>query len=153
MVVSAVSETPLEYTGTESLVRPSAIFSFEMFKGNTAFKPKDWAFRITPHVNVNYVSADVGMHVALQEGFAEWKLTDVGPNFDFVSARGGIQPFNSDFRGFLFRDSNLGVRAFGNWGQNRNQWNVAFFDQLAKDLDSELNEWQRRSQRVVIANY
>lgn len=153
MVAGAVSETPLEYTGTESLVRPSAIFSFEMFKGDTAFKPKDWAFRITPHVNVNYVSADVGMHVALQEGFAEWKLTDVGPNFDFISARGGIQPFNSDFRGFLFRDSNLGVRAFGNWGQHRNQWNVAFFDQLAKDPDSELNEWQRRSQRVVIANY
>jgi hypothetical protein len=153
MVLSAISETPLEYTGTESLVRPSAIFSFELFKGSTAFKPKDWAFRITPHVNVNYVSADVGIHASLQEGFAEWKLIDVGPNFDFISARGGIQHFNADFRGFLFRDANLGVRAFGNWAQNRNQWNVAFFDQLDKDPDSELNTWQRRSQHVVIANY
>ena len=153
MVLGATAETPFDYTGSEALLRPSAILSFELFRGDTAFKPKDWAFRITPHFNVNYVSSDVGARVALQEAFAERKLVEVGPNFDFISMRGGIQPFNSDFRGFLFRDSNLGVRAFGNWGQNRNQWNVAFFDQLAKDSDSELNTWGRRNQGVFIANY
>ena len=90
---------------------------------------------------------------ALQEAFGEVKLFDVGANFDFVSVRAGIQPFTSDFRGFLFRDTNLGVRAFGNWGRNRNQWNVAYFDQLEKETNSELNLLQRRDQRVIIANY
>jgi hypothetical protein len=189
MSLTAIAETPLEYRvvptpagasaerpqsdpffgdGNQYAVLPSAIFSFELFKGNTAFKPKDWAFRITPHFNLNYVhleerngvnaTPEAGttrrkQHLALQEAFAEIKVADVGPNFDFISVRGGIQPFNSDFRGFLFRDSNLGVRAFGNWGQNRNQWNLAFFDQLEKETNSDLNELHRRNQRVIIANY
>jgi hypothetical protein len=153
MVLGAISETPFEYTGNESIVRPSAILSFELFKGDTAFRPKDWAVRVTSNFNVNYVSADLGTRIALQEAFAERKLTEVGPNFDFISVRAGIQPFSSDFRGFLFRDSNLGVRVFGNWGQNRSQWNAAYFNQLAKDADSELNTWGRRHQQVFIANY
>ncbi len=90
---------------------------------------------------------------ALQEAFGEVKLFDVGANFDFVSVRAGIQPFTSDFRGFLFRDNNLGVRLFGTWGRNRNQWNVAYFDQLEKETNSELNLFERRKQHVVIANY
>ena len=45
------------------------------------------------------------------------------------------------------------MRAFGNWAQNRNQWNVAYFDQLEKETNSELNLLERRSQRVFIANY
>ena len=77
--------------------------------------------------------------LALQEAFGEVKLFDVGANYDFVSVRAGIQPFTSDFRGFLFRDTNLGVRVFGNWGRNRNQWNVAYFNQLEKETNSELN--------------
>ena len=81
------------------------------------------------------------------------KLFDVGANFDFVSVRAGIQPFTSDFRGFLFRDTNLGVRLFGTWGRNRNQWNVAYFDQLEKETNSELNLFDGRNQHVVVANY
>ena len=90
---------------------------------------------------------------ALQEAFGEVKLFDVGSNFDFVSVRAGIQPFTSDFRGFLFRDNNLGVRVFGTWGRNRNQWNVAYFDQLEKETNSGLNLFERRKQQVIIANY
>lgn len=189
VILTAVSETPFEYRrvptpsgvstereGSEQFfgdgdgfaVLPSAIFSFEMFRGNTAFKPRDWAFRITPQFNLNYVdlqernavnaTPEAGRtrrddHLALQEAFGEVKLFDVGPNYDFVSVRAGIQPFSSDFRGFLFRDSNLGVRVFGNWGRNQNQWNVAYFDQLEKDTNSELNLLERRNQRVFIANY
>ena len=125
-----------------------------MFHGSTAFKPRDWAFRVTPAFNLNYVEhqrAQRHQHhaggrqepppqdLALQEAFGEVKLFDVGANYDFMSVRAGIQPFNSDFRGFLFRDTNLGVRVFGNWGRNRNQWNVAYFDQLEKETNSELN--------------
>ena len=70
-----------------------------------------------------------------------------------MSVRAGIQPFASDFRGFLFRDNNLGVRLFGTWGRNRNQWNLAYFDQLEKETNSELNLFERRKQRVLVANY
>ncbi len=189
MILTAVSETPFEYRrvptpsgvsteregseeffgrGEQYALLPSAIFSFEMFRGSTAFKPRDWAFRVTPQFNLNYVSTkernvlnitpEEGRtrrreHLALQEAFGEVKLFDVGPNYDFVSVRAGIQPFSSDFRGFLFRDTNLGVRIFGNWGRNRNQWNVAYFDQLEKETNSELNLVERRNQQVYIANY
>src|SRR6185369_8968533 len=91
--------------------------------------------------------------IALQEAFGELKLADIGPNYDFVSVRGGIQPFTSDFRGFLFRDVNLGARVFGTWGRSRNQWNVVAFDQLEKETNSELNLLQLRDQQVFIANY
>ena len=37
--------------------------------------------------------------------------------------------------------------------RNRNQWNVAYFDQLEKETNSELNLLSRRNQRVVVANY
>lgn len=147
---------------------PTGIMSLELFRGSTTFKPRDWAVRVTPVFNLNYVSLRERnalnispeeertrrrQDFALQEAFAEVKLFDVGPDFDFVSVRGGIQPFTSDFRGFLFRDTNLGVRAFGNWGRNRNQWNLAYFDQLEKETNSELNLLERRDQKVIIANY
>jgi hypothetical protein len=147
---------------------PEALLSLELFKGDTAFAPRRWALRVTPAFNLNYVNTgernvvDVSPEegksrrrgdVALQEAFGEVKLAEVGPNFDFVSVRAGIQPFSSDFRGFLFRDTNLGVRLFGNWGRNRNQWNVAWFDQLEKETNSELNLAERRNQRIVVANY
>ena len=105
-----------------------AVGSLEIFKGDTSFKPRTWALRVTPVFNLNYVNIgefnvvnatpEEGKmrrrtDVALQEAFAEYKLADIGPNYDFISIRAGIQPFTSDFRGFLYRDSNLGVRLFG----------------------------------------
>src|SRR5262245_51176249 len=147
---------------------PAAIGSIEIFKGDTSFKPRTWAVRATPVFNLNYVTAGEynivnatpenrksrrGTDLALQEAFAEVKLFDVGPSYDFVSIRAGTQPFTSDFRGFLYRDSNLGVRLFGTFGRNRNQWNLAAFDQLQKDTNSELNLFERRVQKVLIANF
>jgi len=49
---------------------------------------------------------------ALQECLAELHLVDLGPNYDFISVRAGIQPFVRRFRGFIFKDTNLGVRLF-----------------------------------------
>jgi hypothetical protein len=147
---------------------PTLAGSIELFRGSTAFKPRDWAVRVSPVFNANYVVASelnallitpeedrsrYRSFLALQEAFGEVKLADIGANYDFVSVRAGIQPFNSDFRGFLFRDTNLGVRAFGTWGRNRNQWNVAYFDQLEKETNSDLNLRERRNQRVFVANY
>ena len=92
-------------------------FSFDLFHGDASFKPVDWRIRITPEISLNdlnvrelgIVSPDVrhgtnrfDTHVGLQEAFVEVKLHDLSDNYDFVSARAGIQQFNADFRGFLF---------------------------------------------------
>ncbi len=89
---------------------------------------------------------------ALQEAFAEVHIGDVSENYDFVSARIGTQPFISDFRGFIFADTNLGARIFGNHDNNRIQYNLAYFNMREKDTYSGLNSLDSRDQHVFIAN-
>jgi hypothetical protein len=107
-------------------------------------------------------------HVGLQEAFGEVRLGDttklfpflrgrgsrggMSPFFDTTSIRVGIQPFVSDFRGFIFSDFNLGTRLFGNYANNRYQFNAAYFYMLEKDTNSELNSFEYRDQTVFIAN-
>ena len=153
---------------TQFFYNQNLALSLDLFKGSTAFKPFDWRVRGTLIGNINYldvqergtVNADVRRGTsrldgipALQEMFAEVKLADLSPNYDFISVRAGIQPFSSDFKGFVFSDSNLGVRIFGDFASNRNQFNLAFFDQLEKDTNSGLNRLWTRGQRVLIANF
>jgi Carboxypeptidase regulatory-like domain len=143
------------------------IFSFDLFHGDAAFRPVDWRIRITPAVSMNYLAVrELGVvapdvragttrldgHLGFQEMFGEVKLHDIGPNFDFISVRAGIQEFNADFRGFLFVDEQPGVRFFGNLGSNRWQYNLAYFNLLEKNTNSGLNTWERRKQQVIIAN-
>lgn len=90
--------------------------------------------------------------IALQEGFFEVKLADLSSTFDFVSTRAGYQTFNSDFRGLVFFDTNLGYRIFGNAENNLWQYNLAFFDIREKDTNSLLNTFDDRDQDVFIAN-
>jgi hypothetical protein len=142
-------------------------FSFDLFHGDTSFKPVDWRIRITPEVSLNYlevqelgvVSPDVRKgttrfddHVGLQEAFFELKLHDLSPNYDFVSARAGIQQFNADFRGFLFVDEQPGLRIFGDWDSDRIEYNAAYFNFLEKNTNSGLNSFALRQQQVVLAN-
>jgi hypothetical protein len=139
----------------------------DLFKGETAFKPVDWALRILGVYNHNYLDVEERNVVnpnpqngttrekeffALQEAFGEIHLRDLSSNYDFISSRIGIQPFVSDFRGFIFNDTNLGARIFGNYDNNRWQYNVAAFDMLEKDTYSDLNEFNRRNQQVLVAN-
>ncbi len=153
--------------GEQILLQQTFRFSFDLFHGDTAFRPVDWRIRVTPAVNVNYlkgrelgiVNIDVrkgttrlDAHAGLQEAFAELKLRDLGPNYDFVSVRAGIQPFTSDFRGFLFVEEQPGVRVFGNLHSNRWEYNLAYFHFLEKDTNSGLNTFARRHQQVLIAN-
>ncbi|MGA2537368.1 MAG: carboxypeptidase-like regulatory domain-containing protein, partial [Terracidiphilus sp.] len=142
--------------------------TFDLFHGDTAaFRPVDWRIRITPAANLNYlaarengiVSPDVregttrfDTHVSLQEAFGEVKLADVGPSYDFINLRVGIQQFVSDFRGFIFADEQPGARLFGNLRSNRIQWNLAGFDLLEKNTNSGLNTFSRRGREVAIAN-
>jgi carboxypeptidase family protein len=127
----------------------------ELFRGATVFEPKRWAVRGTVVGNVNRLStaAKLGRTYGVEEAFAEKRLTVLGPSFDFVSIRGGMQNFNSDFRGFLFVDNQLGVRLFGNARANRDQYNVVYFSMRDRDPVSQLHKFTSRNQDVVIANY
>ncbi len=110
---------------------------------------------------------------SIEEVFFEYRLGDTtklfpflrgkgsqsgrSPEFDTTSVRVGIQPFTSDFRGFIFSDSNLGARLFGNFRANRWQYNLAYFHMLEKETNSGLNtinfrETGFRNQQVYIAN-
>jgi hypothetical protein len=91
-------------------------------------------------------------HVALQDASFEYHLQDLSVNYDFFAVKAGIQTFNSDFRGFIFNDSNVGARLFGNAENNLYQYNLAFFEMLEKDTYSDLNRFSRRDQQVFVAN-
>jgi hypothetical protein len=154
--------------GEEFALSEAFRFSFDLFHGDTAFRPVDWRIQITPAVNVNFldvrelgiVSADVrdgttrlDAHAGIQEAFAEYKIHDLSPNYDFLSVRAGIQSFSSDFRGFLFVDEQPGVRFFGNLHSDRWEYNAAYFNLLEKDTNSGLNSIEPRHQQVIIANF
>ena len=193
--------------------------TLELFKGETSFKPIDWAIHITPVFNINYTEAqengvlnpdprgpnyvdrryirldqpvvitnpgdvdpvlgngiqpigngsglrniggtDLGgtrydqrtrETVALQEAYVEVHLKDLSDNYDFVSARAGNQFLNSDFRGFIFQDTDTGLRLFGNYDNNRLQYNLAYFNLREKDTFSGLNQFSARAQDVIVAN-
>jgi hypothetical protein len=143
-------------------------FSFDLFHGDTSFRPVDWRIQVTPAVNVNYLDVrEIGIvnvdvrdgttrldaHAGLQEAFGEYKIRDLSPNYDFLSVRAGIQSFSSDFRGFLFVDEQPGVRVFGNLHSDRWEYNAAYFNLLEKDTNSGLNTFQPRHQQVIVANF
>ena len=167
--VSAAQAESYEFfgDGNELFSSPEALLSAELFKGDTAFKPKSWAFKVTGAFDVNTLKLNEnnGVNVdvragetrtkekaALQEAFGELKLADLSSYYDVVSVRAGIQPFVSDFRGFIFSDSNLGARLFGNASNNSVQYNAAYFDLLEKDTNSDLNTFHKRDQKVFVAN-
>jgi hypothetical protein len=130
-----------------------------LIKGSTAFKPPDVEYRLTLALNVSH--ADVPerriLHVepskpsrrtdhflGVQEAFVDYHIRNTSERYDFDSIRVGIQPFQADFRGFLFNDQQLGVRLFGNRDNNRFQYNLAAFWRLEKDTNSGLNDVTQR---------
>ncbi len=139
------------------------------YKGDTTFKPPDVEYKATVAFNYNRVrtqetralqidprlgeTRDDGF-VGVQELFATWDLRNPGTRYDFDDLRIGIQPFSSDFRGFLFQDNQPGVRLFGTRDNNRWQYNLAVFRRLEKDLNSGLNDVTRspRKDYIVVAN-
>ncbi|HEY4284789.1 MAG TPA: hypothetical protein VGM62_17135 [Chthoniobacterales bacterium] len=167
--VSAARPNSSEFFGRSEQFFWSNDFSIglDLFKGETVFKPVEWALRLLAVYNHNYIDVlernvvnpnpqngttrDKNF-LSLQEAFVEVHLRDLSNNYDFISSRTGIQPFVSDFRGFIYNDTNLGVRIFGNYDNNRWQYNVAAFDQLEKDTYSDLNEFSRRDQQIYVAN-
>lgn len=140
------------------------------FKGDTVFKPPEWEYRLTLAAQYNRVDIDDvrGLQIdprkgntrddgfiAVQELFVDRHLRDTSTRYDFDAFRLGIQPFSSDFRGFLFQDLQLGARLFGNRDNNKRQYNIAWFRRLEKDTNSGLNDLfaPLRDDDVLIANY
>jgi hypothetical protein len=142
--------------------------SLDLSHGDAAFKPTDWRIRVTPVFNENDTQVhELGVltpdvrdgtnryrtFTALQEWFAETKIADLSPDYDFASVRVGSQQFASDFRSFIFNDTNRAIRLFGTRLANRDQFNLAIFDQAEKDTNSNLNTFKNRGQDVLIMNY
>jgi hypothetical protein len=142
--------------------------AMDLFHGDAAFKPVDWRVHVTPVFDSNALDVnELGIvspnvlkgtsrnrsYFSIEEWFVETKLADLDTDYDFLSVRAGSQPFNMDFRGFLFNDINRGVRLFGDRLSERDQFNLVYFRQLEKDTNSQLNTFHERHQDVVIANY
>jgi len=153
--------------GEQAFTAENLRLSFDLFRGDTSFRPVDFRIHFTPEVSLNFLQArERGVvnvdprkgttrfdtYAGLQEGFAEAKLHDLGPSYDFVSVRAGVQQFTSDFRGFLFSEEQPGVRIFGNLRSNRYAYNAAWFYFLEKNTNSGLNTFQKRQQQVYLAN-
>ncbi len=146
------------------------IAGFALLKGSTTFKPPSIEYRVTLAYNVNYVTVPerrvlfvepsrgterLDHFLGVQEAFVDYHFTKFdNDRFDFISIRAGIQPFQSDFRGFLFNDQQLGVRLFGSRDNNRFQFNLGAFWRLEKDTNSGLNSVVKspRDDFVFVAN-
>lgn len=145
------------------------IASAVYYKGDTTFKPPEYEFKGTLAFNYNRVhtqetraltidptrgeTRDDGF-VGVQELFFTWDYSSERPRYDFDDLRVGIQPFSSDFRGFLFQDNQPGIRFFGTRDSNRWQYNFAWFRRLEKDLNSGLNDVTKspRKDDIFVAN-
>ena len=146
------------------------ITGVSLLKGQTVFKPPIVEYRLTLATQVNYVNVPerrvlnvkpsknsdrLDYFVGVQEAFIDYHLGKYdNSRFDFFSVRVGIQPFQQDFRGFLFQDENLGIRLFGNRDNNRLQFNLAVIRRLEKDTNSGLNSVVQTPRRdyIFLAN-
>ena len=151
------------------VVSQTVIASASLFKGNTAFKPPEIEYKVALAFNFNhvrvperrvlFVEPSKGTRrsdnfLGVQEAFVDYHIRNVSERYDFDSVRVGIQPFQADFRGFLFNDNQLGIRFFGNRDNNRVQYNLAAFWRIEKDTNSGLNNLtdQVRDDFVFVAN-
>ncbi len=156
-------------SGEQFFASETLLLSFELFHGDAAYRPRDFELRLTPvfqrnelrlqEKNATAIDPREGdtrsdRFFALQEAFVEIHLADTSPHYDFISSRTGLQPFLSDFRGFIFNDFEPGVRLFGSRRSNRDQWNLAWFALAEKDTNSGLVDFtDLREQRVLVANW
>jgi hypothetical protein len=154
---------------SQSVWVQTVILSVGVIKGNTTFKPPDYEFRFAPAIQLNYARLNevrgvrvdpregktrTDSHIGIQELFGDVHLRNVSDRYDFDSIRVGIQPFQSDFRGFIFQDVPIGVRLFGIRDNNQWQYNLGYFRRLEKDTNSGLNDITQslRRDHVFVAN-
>jgi hypothetical protein len=154
--------------GDQYLLNQNLIIEGVLYRGDTVFRPPDHEFRLITVLNVNHTVVDeLGLlkanptdttrtesYLGVQGAFWDYHIRNVSDRYDFDSLRIGIQPFSSDFRGFLFQDNQLGVRLFGTRKNNVFQYNLAWFRRLEKESNSGLNDISERvrDDDVFIAN-
>ncbi len=155
--------------GKQTVFVETVILSAAVIKGNTTFRPPDYEFRFVPAFQINHArigevrglkidprlgKSRTDRHFAVQELFGDVHLRNVSDHYDFDSLRVGIQPFISDFRGFVFQDVPFGVRLFGNRDNNFWQYNVGYFRRMEKDTNSGLNDFSQKMRRdhLFVAN-
>jgi hypothetical protein len=139
----------------QALWNANLILSAVYYKGDTTYKPPEYEFHFTPVLNINYAGTeeagalytnpDRGRYredqwIGVQELFGDFHLRNVSDRYDFDSVRFGIQPFTSDFRGFLFQDQEPALRLFGNRNNNQWQYNLVWIRRLEKNTNSGLND-------------
>jgi hypothetical protein len=154
---------------TQSTFVQNLILSFSYLKGDTTFKPPEIEFRFVPVINYNYSRVEEVRalninprngttrsdgFVGVQELFVDYEYRIVSDRYDFDTVRAGIQPFISDFRGFLFQDQPVGIRFFGTRDNNFWQYNIGAFARMEKDTNSGLNDISKplREDYVFLAN-
>ncbi|TMH02035.1 MAG: hypothetical protein E6H69_06650, partial [Betaproteobacteria bacterium] len=155
--------------GRQSTFAQNLIVSLSLLKGSTTFKPPELEFRFVPVLNYNVSKVEevralridprsgtrrTDHFAAIQEAFVDYEYNIASEYFDFDDIRVGIQPFISDFRGFLFQDQPVGIRFFGSRESNRWQYNLAWFRRIDKDTNSSLNDIGKplRKDDVFVAN-
>lgn len=64
--VSAARPNSSEFfgSGDQTVINTNTSLTFDLFKGETSFKPTEWLFRIQPVFNTNYISGDEANVVA-----------------------------------------------------------------------------------------
>ncbi|HEY1437583.1 MAG TPA: SH3 domain-containing protein [Casimicrobiaceae bacterium] len=155
--------------GRQSTFAQNLIVSLSLLKGDTTFRPPELEFRFVPVLNYNVSKVQevralnidprngtrrTDNFAAIQEAFVDYEYNVASEHFDFDDIRVGIQPFISDFRGFLFQDQPVGIRLFGTRESNRWQYNLAWFRRIDKDTNSGLNDIGKplRKDDVFVAN-
>lgn len=153
--------------GDQLFFNQNLILSLELFQGNTFYRPRDLEFKLTVAQNFNYAATQetailqpnprdgttrFDEHFGIQELFIDKHMGDLSVNYDFWAVRVGIQPFNHDFRGFLFLDNQPAVRLLGNFDNNRLVYNLVYLMPLEKDTNSGLNSFDTRGQHILLAN-
>jgi hypothetical protein len=160
--------------GAQWIATQTLLAELVVYKGDTVFKPPDYEFRFIPVFNVARVQArerglvkanpDFGTSrieavLGIQGLFFDKHLRNVSEHYDFDAVRIGVQPFTTDFRGFLFNDSPLGLRLFGTRHNNRYQYNLGWFRRFDKDATTGLNDFAQRGlaalrkDDLIIANF
>ncbi len=141
--------------GDQYLVNENLIVETVLYRGDTVFRPPDHEFRLITVFNINHTVVDergilkadpregttrTEGFIGIQGAFWDYHIRNVSDRYDFDSFRIGIQPFSSDFRGFLFQDNQFGVRLFGTRNNNIFQYNLAWFRRMEKEINSGLND-------------
>ena len=160
--------------GAQWIATQTLLAEFVVYKGDTVFKPPDYEFRFIPVFNIARVQArerglvkanpDFGTSrteavLGIQGLFFDRHLRNVSEHYDFDAVRIGVQPFTTDFRGFLFNDSPLGLRLFGTRNNNRYQYNLGWFRRFDKDSTTGLNDFAQRGlaalrkDDLIVANF